>query len=60
MKPKSNRGFNLVVKRSFDGKIGVCEAGGTKSFYFASDKSAEQIAKEILEEVKNDNSKKKK
>ena len=50
---KSRSGFMLTVKRSADdGKLGICEAGGRKSFYFFSDKSAEEVAKRILEEVK--------
>ena len=52
-KAKSRSGFVLTVKRSADdGKLGICEAGGRKSFYFLSDRSAEEVAKRILKEVK--------
>ena len=50
-KAKSARGFVVTIKRNSDDKIGICEAGGTKSFYFASNKSAEIIARQILKEV---------
>ena len=51
-KAKSSRGFVVVIRRDSDGKIGICEVGAHESFYFLSDRSAEEVAKRILKEVK--------
>ena len=53
-KAKSSRGFVVSIKRSFKGKIGIYEVGGRKPFYFLSDRSAEDVAKRILKEMKNE------
>jgi len=51
-KAKSRSGFVVIVKRNSVGRIGICEAGGKKSFYFLNDRSAKEVAKRILKEVK--------
>ena len=59
-KAKSSRGFVVVIKRNSDGKVGIYEAGAGmgQSFYFLSDRSAEEVAKRILKEVRNDKGRK--